>query len=68
MKRMKRLFIGIILLVALIMLNQNILNFHDPKADAILKVVNYPGPITLVLRSGSKEILTLAASTVRSLR
>ncbi len=42
--------------------NQNILNYHDPNADTILKVKDYPGPITLVPRGGSKEMLTLAAS------
>jgi tRNA U34 2-thiouridine synthase MnmA/TrmU len=42
--------------------NQNILNYHDPKADTLLKVKDYPGPITLVPRGGSKEMLTLAAS------
>ena len=42
--------------------NQNILNYHDPKADTILKVKDFPGPTTVVPRGGSKEMLTLAAS------
>jgi len=42
--------------------NQNILTYHDPNADTILEVVDSPGPITLVPRGGSKEMLTLAAS------
>ena len=42
--------------------NQNILNYHDPAADTILKVKDYPGPITLVPRGDSREMLTLAAS------
>jgi len=42
--------------------NQNILTYHDPNADTILEVVDFPGPITLVPRGGSKEMLTLAAS------
>ena len=42
--------------------NQNILNYHDPGTDTVLKVKEYPGPITLVPRGSSKEILTLAAS------
>ena len=42
--------------------NQHILNYYDPGTDTILKVKEYPGPITLVPRGGSKEMLTLAAS------
>ena len=42
--------------------NQNILTYHDPDADTILEVADFPGPITLVPRGGSKEMLTLAAS------
>ena len=42
--------------------NQNILNYHDPNADTIIEVKDFPGPITLVPRGGSKEMLTLAAS------
>jgi tRNA U34 2-thiouridine synthase MnmA/TrmU len=32
--------------------NQNILTYYDPNADTILKVIDYPGPITLVPRGG----------------
>ncbi len=42
--------------------NQNILNYHDPNADTIIEVKDFPGPVTLVPRGGSKEMLTLAAS------
>jgi tRNA U34 2-thiouridine synthase MnmA/TrmU len=42
--------------------NENILKYHDPKADTILKVKEYPGPITLIPHGCSKEMLTLAAS------
>jgi tRNA U34 2-thiouridine synthase MnmA/TrmU len=42
--------------------NEHILNYHDPGTDSILKVKEYPGPITLVPMGGSKEMLTLAAS------
>jgi tRNA U34 2-thiouridine synthase MnmA/TrmU len=42
--------------------NQNILTYHDPNADTIIEVIDYPGPITLVPRGSSKEMLILAAS------
>jgi tRNA U34 2-thiouridine synthase MnmA/TrmU len=42
--------------------NQNLLKYHDPQQDTMLKVKEYPSPITLVPRGGSKDILTLAAS------
>ena len=42
--------------------NQNILNYHDPNSDTILKVKDFPGPITVVPRGGNQEMLTLAAS------
>jgi tRNA U34 2-thiouridine synthase MnmA/TrmU len=42
--------------------NQNLLKYHDPQQDTILELKEYPSPITLVPRGGSKDILTLAAS------
>jgi predicted ribosome quality control (RQC) complex YloA/Tae2 family protein len=45
--------------------NENILKYHDPETDTIIKVKEYPGPITLIPHSCSKEMLTLAASRFR---
>jgi hypothetical protein len=42
--------------------NQNLLNYHDPQRDTILKVIEYPSPITLVPHGGTKDVLILAAS------
>jgi tRNA U34 2-thiouridine synthase MnmA/TrmU len=42
--------------------NQNLLKYHNPQRDTILKVKAYPSPITLIPRGGSKEVLILAAS------
>ena len=42
--------------------NENIIKYHDPKTDTVIKVKNYPGPIVLMPRSGKKEVMALAAS------
>ncbi|MFH1992165.1 MAG: tRNA 4-thiouridine(8) synthase ThiI [Pseudomonadota bacterium] len=42
--------------------NANIIKYHNPKVDTVIKVKNYPGPIVLMPRGGKKESLILAAS------
>lgn len=42
--------------------NDNLLRHHDPKADMVIRLVKFPGPIALVPGGGSKDIITLAAS------
>ena len=42
--------------------NENILNHHDPAADTIIKVKEFPGPIALVPHGANKDAILLAAS------
>jgi tRNA U34 2-thiouridine synthase MnmA/TrmU len=42
--------------------NENILSCHDPKADTVIRVKKYPGPIALVPHGVKKDAIFLAAS------
>jgi len=42
--------------------NENIIKYHNPKADTVIKIKKYPGPIVLMPNGGKKEIIALAAS------
>jgi len=42
--------------------NENILKYHNPKTDTVIKVKKYPGPTVLMPRGGKKEVMALAAS------
>jgi len=42
--------------------NENIKKHYDPASDTIFTVENFPGPVVLMPRGGSKEIKILAAS------
>jgi tRNA-specific 2-thiouridylase len=42
--------------------NENLLSYHNPKEDTVIKVKNYPGPIALVPHSAKKDAIFLAAS------
>jgi tRNA U34 2-thiouridine synthase MnmA/TrmU len=42
--------------------NENIIKYHNPKEDNVIKVNNYPGPIVLMPRGGKKDSIILAAS------
>lgn len=41
--------------------NENILRYHDPVNDLVIKVERYPGPITLMPGGGGTETIHLAA-------
>ncbi len=42
--------------------NQNILNYHNPAADTVIDVKDYPSPIALVPHGAKKESIQLAAA------
>jgi tRNA U34 2-thiouridine synthase MnmA/TrmU len=42
--------------------NDQIIAYHNPQKDTVIKVKNYPGPAAIVPNGASKEIITLAAS------
>ena len=42
--------------------NENILHYHDPQADTVIDVKDYPSPIALVPHGAAKESIMLAAS------
>ena len=42
--------------------NENILNYHNPARDTVIKVIKFPGPIALVPHGAKKETIFLAAS------
>jgi tRNA U34 2-thiouridine synthase MnmA/TrmU len=42
--------------------NQNILKYHNPAADTVIDVEDYPGPIALVPHGAKKESIHLAAA------
>ena len=42
--------------------NQNILKYHNPTADSVLDVKDYPSPIALVPRGANKASIQLAAA------
>jgi hypothetical protein len=42
--------------------NQNILKYHNPAADTVIDVKDYPSPITLVPQGASKDSIHLAAA------
>ena len=42
--------------------NENILKYHNPKADTVLDVKDYPSPIALVPRGAKKGSIQLAAA------
>ena len=42
--------------------NENILKYYRPNKDTIIKVKNFPGPITLINHTDNREDILLAAS------
>lgn len=42
--------------------NENILHYHDPQADTVIDVKDYPSPIALVPHGAATESIMLAAS------
>ena len=42
--------------------NENILDYHNPAEDTVIKVKKYPGPIALVPHGAKKDAIFLAAS------
>lgn len=42
--------------------NENILKYYHPAADTLVKVKNFPGPITLLPHTDNRESIGLAAS------
>ena len=42
--------------------NENIIKYHNPKVDTVIKIKKYPGPIVLMPNGGKKEVMALAAS------
>ncbi|MBT8359035.1 MAG: tRNA 4-thiouridine(8) synthase ThiI, partial [Deltaproteobacteria bacterium] len=42
--------------------NVSILKYYNPDRDIIVKVKNFPGPITLIPHAGNREAIKLAAS------
>ena len=42
--------------------NENILKYYHPAADTLIKVKNFPGPITLLPQAVSREAMVTAAS------
>jgi len=42
--------------------NQNIINYHNPAADTVIDVKDYPSPIALVPHGAKKESIQLAAA------
>jgi tRNA U34 2-thiouridine synthase MnmA/TrmU len=42
--------------------NENILEYHNPKEDTVIKVKKYPGPTALVPHGAKKDAIFLAAS------
>ncbi len=42
--------------------NENILNYHNPARDTVIKVIKFPGPIALVPHGAKKDTIFLAAS------
>ena len=42
--------------------NENILNYHNPNEDTVIKVKKYPGPIALVPHGAQTDAIFLAAS------
>ena len=42
--------------------NQNIINYHNPAADTVIDVKDYPSPIALVPHGAQKESIQLAAA------
>ncbi len=42
--------------------NENLVKYHNPDADTVIKVKNYPGPVVLIPHGGSKDMVIMAAS------
>ena len=42
--------------------NENLLRYHNPETDTVLKVDRFPGPVAILPHGSCKEVLTLAAS------
>jgi len=42
--------------------NENIIKYHNPAEDTVIKVKKYPGPVVLIPHGGKKELMMLAAS------
>ncbi|MBW2606304.1 MAG: tRNA 4-thiouridine(8) synthase ThiI [Deltaproteobacteria bacterium] len=42
--------------------NENIVKYYNPTTDTIIKVINFPGPITLIPHTDNREAIVTAAS------
>lgn len=42
--------------------DDNLLRYHEPKTDVVIRLRDYPGPIALVPGGSSRDLITLAAS------
>ncbi len=42
--------------------NENLTKYHNPDADTVIKVKDYPGPVVLMPHGSSKDMVIMAAS------